>query len=63
MGDRDVRSLHISGALVVLGAAALVAGVFGQFGPWWALITAGTLAVVGALLLIDVDEPDRSDRT
>lgn len=48
---------QISLSIVVLGMVTLVVGVFGLFGVWWALILGGTLAVAGAFLLIDVDEP------
>lgn len=47
--------------IVVLGMVALVIGVFGLLGLWWALILGGTLAVAGAFLLIDVDEPRPRD--
>lgn len=49
--------VQISYSVVVLGMIALTAGVFGLFGVWWALILGGTLAMAGAFLLIDVDEP------
>lgn len=47
--------------IIILGVVALTAGVFGQFGPWWGLIMAGTLSIAGAMLLIDVDEPKREE--
>ncbi|WP_176562170.1 hypothetical protein [Mycolicibacterium palauense] len=34
----------------VVGAAAVVAGVAGQFGPWWALMVGGTFTLAAALL-------------
>jgi hypothetical protein len=45
--------------IVVLGLAAVTAGVFGLFGMWWGLILGGTLSIAAALILIDVDEPKR----
>lgn len=57
-----MRAMHVSAALAIVGAVAVSIGVFGQFGLWYALIIAGTFAVVGALTLIDVDEPDKGDR-
>lgn len=50
---------QISSVIVVLGLAAVTAGVFGLFGVWWGLILGGTLSIAAALILIDVDEPKR----
>lgn len=61
MGDHHMRSVLISTVIVVLGWAALTIGVFGQFGPWWAMIVSGTLAILGAITLINVDEPIRRE--
>ncbi|MEV0237575.1 hypothetical protein [Nonomuraea sp. NPDC050786] len=57
-----MRPLHVSMGLVVVGAVAFVAGVHGQFGLWWALIMGGTLAVVGGLTLVRVDDDHKGNR-
>lgn len=57
-----MKRVELVSLIVILGAAALVAGVSGQFGLWWGLIVAGTLAIVGGLTLVNVDEPDRERR-
>lgn len=49
-------------SLVVVGVAAFVAGVYGQFGLWWALIMGGTLAVAGGLTLVRVDDDHKGNR-
>lgn len=36
----------------VAGAAAIVTGVAGLAGPWWALIAGGTFVLVGAGALL-----------
>lgn len=43
--------------VAIVGVAAIVAGVAGQFGPWWALIVGGALGLVGAVLLYDPEKP------
>lgn len=58
-----MNRLQAVAAVVLVGALALVGGVSGQFGIWWGMIVAGTLAIVGGLTLIRVDEPgDREGR-
>lgn len=57
-----MRAMHVSAGIAVIGAIALTIGVFGQFGLWWSLIVAGSLASVSAVILIDVDEPDKEGR-
>jgi hypothetical protein len=54
-----VNRVQIVSLIIVFSLAAIVAGVFGLFGLWWGLIMAGTLSIVAALLLIDMDEPKR----
>jgi hypothetical protein len=57
-----MRATRTAAVITVLGVLAVSAGVFGQFGVWWGLITAGTLAAGGGLTLIRVDDPDREAR-
>ncbi|MGE2733839.1 hypothetical protein [Mycolicibacterium vaccae] len=41
----------------VAGAAAIVAGIAGLAGPWWALIAGGSFLIAGsAALLYDPDK-------
>lgn len=54
-----MNRVQIVSVIIVLGLSAIVAGVFGLFGLWWGLILGGTLSIVAALLLIDLDEPKR----
>lgn len=42
----------------IIGAAAIVAGVAGQFGPWWALIAGGVFLLAAAVLFYDPQKPD-----
>ena len=51
-----MSGLWISRAILVMGYISLVAGITGQFGTWWGMIVAGSLAVVGAMTLIEVPE-------
>lgn len=37
----------------IIGAAAVVAGVAGQFGPWWALMVGGVFILAAAVLFYD----------
>lgn len=57
MGIRRLTKVKLAVIVVILGAAALVAGISGLFGVWWGLISGGSLAVIGGLTLIRVDEP------
>lgn len=42
----------------IIGAAAIVAGVAGQFGPWWALMVGGVFMLAGAVLFYEPRKPD-----
>lgn len=53
MGVPIVTPTRIVLLAAVVGAAAVVAGLAGQFGPWWALIVGGTFTLAAAVLLYD----------
>lgn len=60
MGIRRLTKTGLAVFVVLAGASALVAGISGLFGLWWGLIAGGTLALVGGLTLIRVDDPGTS---
>lgn len=49
-------------AITTGGGLLIAVGVALTFGPGWALIAAGALALAGGLLLVDVDEDRRRGR-
>lgn len=57
MGVLRVTPTQIVLLAAALGAAAIVGGIAGLAGPWWALIVGGAFVMVGSLALLY--DPDK----